>query len=74
MELGQLIEIILKYALVPLFTVSWYMFKKHESRLEHLEKRTTDTEKAIIEIRTEFKFISRDIKEIKEMITKMLDK
>lgn len=74
MEIGQILELTLKYALVPLFTVVWYMFKKQDGRIEMLEKRTTDNEKTLIEIRTEFKYISQDIAEIKKMIEKLADR
>lgn len=53
--------------------MGWWMHKKHELRLDRLEMRTSEIEKAIIEIKTEFRFISRDIKEIKEMLVKISD-
>lgn len=74
MELGQLIELVLKYALAPLLAVVWYMFKKQDNRIDQLEKRTTDVEKTLIEIRTEFKYVSKDIHEIKHMIEKLSTK
>lgn len=47
------------------------MYKKQDVRIEVLEKRTSDIEKAVIEIKTDFKYLSRDIKEIKDMLTHM---
>lgn len=74
MEIGQLIEIVLRYALAPLLAVVWYMFKKQDNRIDALEKRTTDVEKTLIEIRTEFKYVSKDIAEIKHLLEKMQTK
>ncbi len=74
MELSKFLELFLQYALVPLATVGWYMFKKQDTRLDNLEKRTTETEKAVIEIKTSFKYVAEDIKEIKQMVSKISDK
>lgn len=74
MELVEILKLFLQYALVPLATVGWYMFKKQDTRLDNLEKRTSETEKAVIEIKTEFKYVSRDIKDIKNMVTKLSEK
>lgn len=74
MEIGQLIEIILRYAIAPLLAVVWYMFKKQDNRIEALEKRTTDVEKTLIEIRTDFKYITKDISDIKHILEKMSNK
>lgn len=35
--------------------------QKQESRIDALEKRTNDTEKAVIEIKSDVKYISKDI-------------
>lgn len=74
----ELLELILRYAIIPLLTiictVGWSMYKKQDARIDNLEKRTNDTEKAVIEIRTEFKFISRDIKEIKDLLVKLSER
>lgn len=78
MEISQAVELFVKYGLMPLIigisTMAWHMHKKHETRLDILETKTTEIEKAVIEIRAEFKYTSRDIKEIKEMLHKMMDK
>jgi len=74
MEIGQLIEVILRYAIAPLLAVVWYMFKKQDNRIEALEKRTTDVEKTLIEIRTDFKYITKDISDIKHILEKMSNK
>lgn len=70
----DVLELVLRYALAPLAGLAWYMFKKQDIRIDSLEKRANDHEKDVIEMRTEFKFISRDIKEIKEMLIKLQDK
>ncbi len=78
MELNELLTTFFKYGLLPLLTalctVGWNMVKKQDTRLDNLEQRTSETEKAIIEIKTEFKFISRDIKEIKDILVKLSNK
>lgn len=78
MDLETITLSFLKYGILPLLTVlctvMWNLFKKHEARLDSIEQRASETEKAVIEIKTEFKFISRDIKEIKEILIKLGDK
>lgn len=69
------LEPLLRYAILPMLTVigtlGWSMYKKHDVRLDNLEKKTNDIEKAVIEIKSEFKYVSRDIKEIKVILQKM---
>jgi hypothetical protein len=69
------IELFLRYAILPLLTiictVAWSMHKKHDERLEKLEERANDTEKDAIEVRTAFRYVSNDIKEIKEMLKEL---
>lgn len=74
MELGQIIDMFLKYALAPLVAVIWYMFKKQDSRIDNLEKRMSDSEKTLIELRTEFKYIRADIASIKDMLVKLSER
>lgn len=68
---------IIKYGILPLLTgvcaVGWHMYKKIEARMENLESRTNDVERTLIEIKTAFSYVSRDIQEIKEMLHKMSD-
>lgn len=75
METYSLSDFLARYVIVPLITgitaLGWYMFKKQDKRIDDLEKRTTETEKSSIEINTSFKYIARDIKEIKELVTKL---
>lgn len=63
---------VIRYAILPLLsvicTVGWALYKKHDTRLDAIESRQNNMEKVIIEIKTEFKYISRDIKEIKELL------
>ena len=44
--------------------------EKIEGKLEVHANRMSELEKALLEMRTEFKFTSRDIKEIREMLEK----
>lgn len=68
----EILEMVIRYAILPLLsvicTVGWALYKKHDMRLDTLENRQNDIEKVVIEIKTEFKYISRDIKEIKELL------
>lgn len=68
----EVVELIVRYAVLPILsvlcTVAWSLYKKHEMRLDILESKHNDLEKAVIEIRTEFRYISRDIKEIKDLL------
>jgi len=72
----DVMEFVAKYVLLPLGTIictmGWRMLKKQDDRIEALESRTNDTEKNIIEIRTETRIyiqnMAEDIKEIKEIL------
>jgi len=72
----DLLDPIIRYAIIPLLsvlcTIVWYMYKKHDMRIELIEKRHNEMEKAIIEIKTEFRYLSRDIKEIKDLLIKKI--
>lgn len=70
----EVITLLLKYAVAPLAVVVWYMLKKHDDRLDQLEKRTNNMEKVIAKIETEIHFIGRDIKEIKTILNRLIDK
>lgn len=74
----EIITLFLKFALLPVLTafatVLWSLYKKHDTRIGMLEQRITDIEKAVIEIKTEFKYIAREIKDIKHLIQKLYDK
>lgn len=69
-------EFIAKYLLLPLGTIicsmGWYMIKKQNERIESLEKRTNETEKSVIEIKTEIRkdiqYMAEGIKDIKELL------
>jgi len=74
-----LIEIIKLAFLIgtPVGTLCFHMYKKLEVKQEKIEgklevhaNRMSELEKALLEMRTEFKFTSRDIKEIREMLEK----
>jgi len=80
MDVG-ILEIIKLFFLIgtPISTICWYIYKKMDTRQDKLEvrmdvqdKKMTELEKAYIEMKTEFKFTSRDIKDIKEMIGKLV--
>lgn len=72
----EFVEIIIRYAIYPLLLIichmGWHMYKKLDSRVDATENRVNENEKDIIEIKTEFqtdiKYMSRDIKEIKELL------
>lgn len=68
----DMLELALKYAILPLLTLictgGFAMYKKQDARIDGLEKRTSDIEKAVIEIKTDFKYLTRDIKEIKDIL------
>lgn len=72
MEAGlwDVIKTLLSYLMIPLAALGTYMFKKQDSRIEQLEFRTNEMEKAMAEIKTELRFISRDIAEIKVLVSK----
>lgn len=72
MEAGlwDIVKTLLGYLMIPLAALGTYMFKKQETRIEQLELRTTEMEKAMAEIKTELRFISRDIAEIKVLVSK----
>lgn len=76
MDIGQAVELFIKYGLLPLVTalctLAWHMHKKHETRLDVLEKRTTDVEKAIIEIKSDFKYTAKSLDDIKAMLQKLI--
>ena len=62
----------------PIATICWHMYKKLETKQEKIESkiemqgnRMSELEKALLEMRTEFKFTSRDIKEIRELLEKI---
>jgi hypothetical protein len=65
----------------PMATLSFHLYKKMEIKQEKLEgkleiqgHRMSELEKALLEMRTEFKFTSRDIKEIREILEKIAGK
>ena len=75
----SLVEII-KIAFVigaPIGTLAFHLYKQAEKELERLELRLDtkraklyDLEKAILEIKTEFKYIARDLNDIKDLVEK----
>lgn len=72
----DILEFVAKYLVLPLGTIictlGWKMLKKQDERLDALETRSNDTEKNIIEIKTETRIyiqnMAEDIKEIKELL------
>lgn len=70
-EVTNILELILRYAAAPIFALIAYMYKSQNNRIDMLEKRTTDAEKTLIEIRTEFKYTAKDIADIKNILEKM---
>ena len=72
------VDFFIRYILVPLFSAliagMWYMIKRQDNKIDALEKRTIDSEKDIIEIRTEIRkdiqYLAQDVKEIKDILVK----
>lgn len=72
------VDFFLHYIIVPLFSAViaglWYMIKRQDSKIDELANRTTDSEKDIIEIRTEIRkdiqYLAQDVREIKDMLIK----
>jgi hypothetical protein len=72
----EVLEFIAKYLVLPLGTIictmGWRMIKKQDERIDSLEKRTNNTEKNVIEIKTEIRkdiqYMAEDIKEIKQLL------
>lgn len=74
MEISNILDLVLRYAAAPVFALVAYLYKSQNTRIDTLEKRTTDVEKTLIEIRTEFKYTSKDISDIKHILEKMQNK
>lgn len=76
------LDTLLRYVAFPLLTaictVGWFMFKKHDARIDKIENSVFSTEKEVIEIRTairkDIQYLSQDVKEIKDMISKISTK
>lgn len=72
----EVFEFVAKYLVLPLGTIictmGWRMLKKQDERIDALEARTNNTEKNVIEIRTEIRkdiqYMAEDIKEIKQLL------
>jgi len=72
----EIFEFIARYIVLPLSTIictmGWWMIRKLDERLDILESRTNNTEKEVIEIRTELRkdiqYMAEDIKEIKDLL------
>lgn len=70
----EVIELILRYAIAPFAMVAWWLFKKQDMRLEMLEKRTNELEHLTSRVEVEIAYISRDIREIKDGINKLIER
>ena len=76
MENYAISEFLLKYIILPLLTalatLGFWAFKMVKKELDETKKRTDQIEKDVVQIRqvaeTEFKYMSRDIKEQKDDI------
>ncbi len=72
----DVMEFVARYLVLPLGTIictmGWRMLKKQDERLDALEHRTNDTEKNVIEVRTETRIyiqnMVEDLKEIKDIL------
>lgn len=82
MENAAMTEFLLKYVIIPLITaltgLGWWMFKKQSRELDETKDRTNQNEKDIVDLRrqvnTEFKYLSKDILEIKDMVKQLVKK
>ncbi len=70
----EVLTLVLQYAVAPLAVLGWFMFKKQDMRIDNLERRTNDLDRAIAKIETELQYISRDIKDIKSSLDRLIDK
>lgn len=72
------VDFFIRYIIVPLFSAiiagMWYMIKRQDNKIDELANRTTNTEKDVIEIRTEIRkdiqYLAQDVKEIKDILIK----
>lgn len=80
MENFSISEFVVRYIFIPCLTffssLALWVLKRQNADIDELINRTNKNEKDIAEIRqenkTEFKYISRDIKEIKELLKEVL--
>jgi hypothetical protein len=81
MENLAISEFLMRYVIFPLITaltgLGWWMFKKQAKELDEVKSRTNQTEKDIVRIMqradTEFQYMARDIKDIKQLVLKLVD-
>ena len=74
MDVIESFKSLMDYIVVPLALAIWWGIKKHVLRLEKLEDRTVQAEKAIAVMECQLSDIRRDIDEIKLGIQKLLEK
>ena len=76
MDIPTVLEFVTKYVVAPLCTVvcslGWHMFKKQDERMKCLESKMHETEKTVLELKTEIRkdiqYIASDIKDIKQLL------
>lgn len=81
MENYAISEFLLKYVISPLIvglaTLGYGMFKKQQKELDETKERVSQAEKDVVRIvqraDTEFQYMARDLKEIKELVLKLVD-
>ncbi len=75
MDLDTIIRFIVTPLLTIACTVVWFMIKKLDGRVDNLEQSSFNIEKDVIEIKTEIRkdiqYLSKDVKEIKDMLAKI---
>lgn len=82
MENFSISEFVVKYIFIPCLTffssLALWLWKKQNTDIDDLYMKVNKNEKDIVEIKqenkTEFKYIARDIKEIKELLQKLINK
>lgn len=72
MELWDALKAFMNWIVVPFFIGAWWMFKKHVTRVDEMERRIVETERDIAVIESQMMNIKEDISEIKVGINNLL--
>jgi len=70
----HIIETVLKYAIAPMIAMFFWMFKKHDKKVQSLEARVNILEKDTAVVKSKLDDIKEDIREIKKGIDKLIDR
>lgn len=74
MDWLEIFKFIMQFAVLPIATITYWFVKKQDNRIDNLEQRANHMENTIAKIETELRYISRDIAEIKTLISKLADR